>query len=73
MTLLGISLAVPGARQLTLATSLGLALIVGFGYWFLLGLTVSLGNSGVLSPLLSAWTANSATCLIGGFLLLGIE
>ena len=43
MTLLGISLAVPGARQLTLATSLGLALVVGFGYWFLLGLTVSLG------------------------------
>jgi lipopolysaccharide export system permease protein len=73
MTLLGISLAVPGARQLTLATSLGLALVVGFGYWFLLGLTVSLGNSGVLSPLLSAWTANSATCLIGVFLLLGIE
>lgn len=73
MTLLGISLAVPGARQLTLATSLGLALIVGFGYWFLLGLTVSLGSSGVLSPLLSAWIANSATCLIGVFLLLGIE
>jgi lipopolysaccharide export system permease protein len=73
MTLLGISLAVPGARQLTLATSLGLALVVGFGYWFLLGLTVSLGNSGALSPSLSAWTANSATCLIGVFFLLGIE
>ncbi|MSQ48328.1 MAG: LPS export ABC transporter permease LptG [Deltaproteobacteria bacterium] len=73
MTLLGISLAVPGAHQLTLATSLGLALVVGFGYWFLLGLTVSLGNSGALSPLLSAWTANSATCLVGVFFLLGIE
>jgi lipopolysaccharide export system permease protein len=73
MTLLGISLAVPGARQLTFATSLGLALVVGFGYWFLLGLTVSLGNSGALSPLLSAWTANSATCLVGVFFLLGVE
>lgn len=73
MTLLGISLAVPGARQLTLATSLGFALVVGFGYWFLLGLTVSLGNSGALSPLLSAWIANSATCLIGVFFLLGAD
>ena len=73
MTLLGVSLAVPGARQLTLATSLGLALVVGFGYWFLLGLTVSLGNSGALSPLLSAWTANGATCLVGIFFLLGVE
>ncbi|NOT58335.1 MAG: LptF/LptG family permease, partial [Deltaproteobacteria bacterium] len=73
MTLLGIALAVPGARQLTLATSLGIALVVGFGYWFLLGLTVSLGNSGALSPSLAAWTANSATCLVGIFFLLGIE
>lgn len=73
MTLLGLSLAVPGARQLTLATSLGFALIIGFGYWVLLALTVSLGHSGALTPFLSAWLANSATCLVGIFFLLGVD
>lgn len=73
MTLLGLSLAVPGAKQLTLATSLGLALVIGFGYWVLLALSVSLGHSGALSPFLSAWIANSATCLVGVFFLLGVD
>ena len=73
MTLLGLSLAVPGAKQLTLATSLGFALVVGFSYWVLLALSVSLGHSGALSPFLSAWIANSATCLVGLFFLLGVD
>ena len=73
MTLLGLSLAIPGARQLTLATSLGFALVVGFGYWVLFALSVSLGHSGALSPFLSAWIANSATCLVGIFFLLGVD
>jgi lipopolysaccharide export system permease protein len=73
MTLLGLSLAVPGAKQLTLATSLGFALVVGFSYWVLLALSVSLGHSGALSPFFSAWIANSATCLVGVFFLLGVD
>jgi lipopolysaccharide export system permease protein len=73
MTLLGIALAIPGARQFTLPTALGFALMGGFGYWIILALTVSLGHSGVLSPLLAAWSANCATCLLGVFLLLGID
>jgi lipopolysaccharide export system permease protein len=73
MALLGFSLAVPGARQLSLPTALGLALITGFGYWVLLALTVSLGQSGTLSPFLAAWSANGAACLLGIFFLLGVD
>jgi lipopolysaccharide export system permease protein len=73
MTLLGIALAVPGARQLPLATAVGFALIAGFGYWILLALTVSLGHSGALSPFLAAWSANGASFLLGIFFLLGVE
>jgi len=73
MTLLGISLAVPGARQLTLATSLSFALVIGFGYWVFLALTVSLGHSGALPPFLSAWLANGVACLAGIFFLLGVD
>lgn len=73
MTLLGIALAVPGARQFGLSTTIGLALIAGFGYWVLLALTISLGHSGALSPVPAAWSANSATCLLGMFFLLGVD
>ena len=73
MTLLGIALAIPGARQFPLPTALGFALAGGFGYWIILALTVSLGHSGVLSPLPATWSANCATFLLGVFLLLGID
>lgn len=73
MTLLGIALAVPGARQLPLATAVGFALVAGFGYWLLLALTVSLGHSGAIPPLLAAWSANGVGILLGIFFLLGID
>jgi lipopolysaccharide export system permease protein len=73
MALLGIALAVPGARQLALPTALGLALATGFGYWVLLALTISLGHSGVLSPFLAAWIANCTGFLLGIFFLLGVD
>lgn len=73
MALVGIALAVPGAKQFALSTTLGLALMAGFGYWVLLALTLSLGHSGVLSPIPAAWSANTAAGLLGLFLLLGVD
>ena len=73
MTLLGLSLAVPGAKQLTLATSLGFALVVGFGYWVLLGLATSLGQSGALPPLFAAWAANGIYLLVATTLFLSSD
>jgi lipopolysaccharide export system permease protein len=73
MTLLGIALAIPGATQLSLATAIGFALLVGFGYWLLLALTISLGHSGILSPVLASWSANGIGLLLGIFFLLGVD
>ena len=73
MTLLGIALTIPGAKQLTIPMALTSALLVGFGYWVFLALTVSLGNSGVLPPTLSAWLANGTGGLVGIYFLLGID
>jgi lipopolysaccharide export system permease protein len=73
MTLLGISLTIPGSGQFPFATALGLALMGGFGYWIVLALTVSLGHSGALSPFLATWSANGITFLLGVFLLLGVD
>lgn len=73
MALLGVALAIPGARQLAVATAIGFALMVGFSYWLLLALTISLGHSGLISPLFAAWSANGISTLVGAFFLLGIE
>lgn len=73
MALIGIALVVPGAKQLTLPTALGLALIVGFSYWIFLALTVSLGHSSALSPFFAAWLANGVAFLLGVFFFLGVD
>lgn len=73
MTLVGIALTMPGSRQVSLPTALGLALMAAFGYWLLLALSISLGHSGAMSPFLAAWLANGIAGLCGIFFLLGID
>ncbi len=73
MTLLGVALAVPGAQQLSVSAALGSALVVGFGYWVFLALSISLGHSGVLPPILAAWLANATASLVGLYFLLGVD
>ena len=73
MTLIGVALAVPGARQLALPTAVGAALVVGFGYWVLLAFAVALGHGGVLPPAVSAWLANGTAGVIGVYFLLGVD
>jgi len=54
-----------------LAVSLGMA--VSFLYLLTLGISRSLGLSGVLSPLLSAWLANLIFSLAGVYLMIRLE
>jgi lipopolysaccharide export system permease protein len=54
-----------------LAVSLGMA--ISFLYLLALGISRSLGLSGVLSPLLSAWIANLIFFLVGVYMLIQLE
>jgi lipopolysaccharide export system permease protein len=54
-----------------LAVSVGMA--VSFLYLFTMGISRSLGLSGVLSPLLSAWLANLVFSLVGVYLMIQLE
>ncbi len=73
MVLIGVPLSTRNPRRRPLATSIGIGLAVGFSYWVLLALTVSLGHGGAVPPLLAAWTANAAFALLGAILFLGAE
>jgi lipopolysaccharide export system permease protein len=73
MVLVGVPLAARNPRRRPLATSIGIGLVVGFSYWVLLALTISLGHGGAIPAAIAAWTANGVFALLGGFLFLGPE
>ena len=73
MVLVGVPLAARNPRRRSLATSIGIGLVVGFSYWVLLALTISLGHGGAIPPAIAAWTANGVFALLGTFLFLGPE
>ena len=72
LLMIGMPLALKVKRGGTpLVVSLGMA--VSFLYLLTLGISRSLGLSGVLSPLFSAWIANIFFFLVGVYLLLHLE
>jgi lipopolysaccharide export system permease protein len=76
-TLVMVTIAIPLAarvrRNPSIAATVSLGCVFGFGYWVVLGLTNSLGLSGALPPALSAWSANIVFLLIGIALFLSHE
>jgi len=73
MTLVAVPLAARNPRRRPIAASIGIGLVVGFSYWVLLALTISLGHGGAIPPPIAAWSANGVFALLGGFLFLGPE
>jgi lipopolysaccharide export system permease protein len=73
LALLGVSLAGRVRRHPSVAGVIGVGLAAGFGYWVVLALANSLGNSGVLPPSVAAWSANGVFVLIGTAIFLGGE
>jgi lipopolysaccharide export system permease protein len=71
MALISMPLGMRNLRSSSLANNIGLGLLIGASYWFVLALAVSLGHSGALPPVVAAWTANAIFAAIGIFLLLG--
>jgi lipopolysaccharide export system permease protein len=60
MVALGVALSIdPLPRHLSLGRSFGLGLLIGFGYWVVLGFTSSFGHSGVIPAWLAAWLPNA--------------
>lgn len=65
MVALGVVLSLdPLPRHLSLGRSFGLAISIGFGYWLALGVTSSLGHSGLLPAWIAAWTSNLLFAII---------
>jgi len=70
---LGIPFALRLSRQWGLAVGIVISMVLGFSYWTLFAITISLGKSGLLAPLPAAWAANILFGTFGLYLFLRVE
>jgi lipopolysaccharide export system permease protein len=59
LAMIGVSFALRSERHGGVAQGIGIGLIIGFSYWLVYAFGLSMGRSGILPPLLSAWFANA--------------
>lgn len=58
LVLIGISFSMRQERHGGVMQSLGIGIVIGFSYWIVHAFSMSLGRSGILPAILSAWIAN---------------
>jgi lipopolysaccharide export system permease protein len=58
LVIIGISFSLRQERHGGVMQSLGIGIILGFSYWIVHAFSMSLGRSGILPAILSAWLAN---------------
>jgi lipopolysaccharide export system permease protein len=56
-----------------IVASLGMSLALGFGYWIILSMGISLGHAGKAPPFLAAWAPNLFFLAVGVYLWLNME
>ena len=72
MTLLAIPFGVSTGRRGALY-AVGLGIVLALSYWIVMSLFVALGKSGLLSPLLAAWTPNIIVLGAAGYVFLTVR
>ena len=73
MPLLAFPFGVRAGRRGSTSAGIVLAILLGFSYWLVLAVGLSLGKTGVLPPLLAAWVGNMVFAVLGVVLLLRAE
>ena len=65
MTLLVLPFGMRFPRAGGIARGISIGLVLGLSYWFLHSGMTNLGASGILSPVLAAWSANGTALILG--------
>lgn len=73
VVMVGIAFSMRPERSGGVAQGIGVGLIIGFSYWILFAFCLSLGRSGTLAPILSAWMPNLLFGSLSAFLFKGIH
>ena len=73
MVLIGIPFALKTGRSGGVALSIGLSVMIGFSYGVIFYIFISFGRSGILPPLVAAWTPTVLFGLTGVFTLMSVR
>jgi lipopolysaccharide export system permease protein len=73
MAFLGIPFALRSGRTSGIAVGIGISLGIGFCYFAINAVLLSLGQAGILSPFVSAWAANFIFAGIGVWLAMTVN
>ena len=73
MILIAAPLAAAGTRVGSIAGSMAVGFVIGFGYFVVVAFARALGQTGMLPPTIAAWAGNAVFALIGGYYLLGSD
>ncbi len=77
LNIITVFLAIPFALRLPriggLAAATGMSLVLGFTFWVIFAVTVSIGRTGLIPPFAAAWSANVLFAALGVYLLLRVE
>jgi lipopolysaccharide export system permease protein len=73
MSFLGIPFALRGGRSSGIAVGVGTSVVIGLVYFLCNAVLVSLGQTGILPPLVAAWTANALFIASGTWLTLTMD
>ena len=68
LVMIGIAFSTRSERQGGLMQSVGIGIIVGFSYWIVHAFSMSLGRSGILPAIFSAWVTNIIFLAVGATL-----
>jgi len=71
--LIGIPFSLKSSRSGGVIFSIGLSIILGFSYYFIFSLGISLGYGGTLPPFLAAWGTNLLFTAMGLYLILTLD
>jgi lipopolysaccharide export LptBFGC system permease protein LptF len=72
MTLLAIPFGVGTGRRGALY-AVGLGIVLALSYWIVMSLFIALGKSGILTPMLAAWSPNVIVLGSAGYLYLTVR
>jgi len=73
VTLLAVPFAFRSGAGGGIVASLGASIALGFAYWVIISIAISLGHAGKLAPLLAAWLPNLFFTAASGYLWLNLE
>ena len=73
MILIAAPMAAAGGRVGSIAGSMAVGFVIGFGYFVVVAFARALGQAGMLPPAIAAWAGNAVFALVGGYYLLGSD